>query len=99
MQDRVKEEELGSVSRLPAGDGADLRAGDRPRRAAHAGQEVLRQGMSERARMCTGGCSGEKQQADFIREDDLFLEQQLVTFKHSFGPEESFDAPIRCDLE
>lgn len=75
MQDRVKEEELGSVSRLPAGDGADLRAGDRPRRAAHAGQEVLRQGTSERARVCTGKYREEKWQADLIREDDLFLEQ------------------------
>lgn len=44
LQDRVEEEELGSLPSLPDGDGPDLHPRDRQGCAAYPGQEMLRQG-------------------------------------------------------
>lgn len=45
LQNRVQEEELGSVSSLLDGDGPDLHTRDRQGCATYAGQEMFCQGM------------------------------------------------------
>lgn len=78
LQDRVEEEELGSLPGLPDGDGPDLHPRDRQGCAAHPGQEMLCQGLfcERKSNLFTRENKlREKLQAVIITKDAPFIEQ------------------------